>query len=45
MTTKNYGNILMVDGASPGSTGLLLGSLPGIEKLVKKEVEDARSEE
>lgn len=43
MTTKNYGNILMVDGVDPGSTGLLLGSLSGIQKLVKKEVEDARS--
>lgn len=45
MTTKNYGNILMVDGAKPGSTGLLVGSLPGIQKLVKKVVEDAQSEE
>ncbi|KAF9793272.1 hypothetical protein BJ322DRAFT_114657 [Thelephora terrestris] len=45
MTTKDYGSILMVDGASPGSTGLLLGSLSGIQKLVTKEIEDARSEE
>jgi len=44
MTTKNYGGILMVDGVAPGSTGLLVGSLSGIKKLVKKLVEDARSE-
>jgi hypothetical protein len=45
MTTKNYGSILMVDGAMPGSTGLLFGSLPGIQKLVKKVVDDAQFEE
>ena len=45
MTTKNYGNILVVDGAASGSTGLLLGSLPGIHKLVNKVVEDAQFEE
>jgi hypothetical protein len=44
MTTKEYGSILMVDGASPGSIGLLLGSLSGIQKLVTKDIEDARSE-
>lgn len=42
---KDYGNVFMVDGAAPGSIGLLLGSLLGIQKLVKKEVEDARSVE
>ena len=44
MTTKDYGSILMVDGVTPGSTGLLVGSLSGIKKLVKKLVEDGRSE-
>ena len=42
MTTKNYGSVLMVDGVTPESTGLLLGSLPGIRKLVNKMLEDAR---
>ena len=45
MTTKNYGGVFMVDGAAHGSIGLLLGSLPGIQKLVKKVVEDVQLEE
>lgn len=44
MTTKNYGGILMVDGVAPGSTDLLVGSLSGIKKLVKKLLEDPRFE-
>jgi len=44
MTMKHYGGVLMVDGAASGSTGLLVGSLSGIGKLVNKLVEDARSE-
>ena len=44
MITKHYGGVLVVDGAAPGSTGLLVGALSGIKKLVNKLVEDARSE-
>lgn len=36
MTTKNYGDVLMVGGVAPGSTNLLVGSLPGIKKLVDR---------
>jgi len=45
MTTKNYGNVLMVEGVAAGSTNLLVGSLSGIKKLVNKLVEDARTKE
>ena len=42
MATKNYGSIFMVDEATAGSTNLLVGSLPGIMKLVNKLVRDAQ---